>query len=57
MSVYSASVQLGCEPWELGIKRLASWNRQHGRLSSQRHLKRQRELAQREHLKNSAHTQ
>jgi hypothetical protein len=51
MSAYSASVQFGCKPWELGIKRLASWNRRQGRLSSPRRLKRQRELAQREHLK------
>jgi hypothetical protein len=57
MSVYSASIQFGCEPWELGIKRLASWNRRHGWSSNLRHLKRQRELAQRERLRSPAHAQ
>jgi len=57
MSVDSAFAKLGCEPWELGIKRLASWNRRHGWSASPRRLKRQRELAQQEHLKNqAAHT-
>jgi hypothetical protein len=42
--IYRACVDFGCDPWELSEKRLAQWNRTHGRFSGSRRVKRQHEL-------------
>jgi hypothetical protein len=43
-NVYGACLEHGCQPWQLGQKRLARWNREHGWASRTGRADRQREV-------------
>jgi hypothetical protein len=43
-NTYGACLEHGCQPWQLGQKRLARWNREHGWASRTGRADRQREV-------------